>query len=87
CLTCKANMKTSLDTQIVSEKLKQLGALAFIADYTLGDERIAAELRKYNRAGVPLVLVFPKDTQAEPIILPEVLTPGIVIEALKKAAQ
>lgn len=87
CLTCKANMKTSLDTESVSAKLKQIGAVAFIADYTLKDERITAELRKYNRAGVPLVLVYPGNKQSEPIILPEVLTPSIVLEALEKATQ
>ncbi|MGC8744697.1 MAG: protein-disulfide reductase DsbD family protein [Verrucomicrobiia bacterium] len=87
CLTCKANMKTSLDTPAVSEKLKQIGAVTFLADYTLGDEQITEELRKHNRAGVPLVLIYPKNKQSEPIILPEVLTPGIVIEALEKAAQ
>jgi len=35
---------------------------------------------------VPLVLVYPGDPKAEPIVLPEVLTPGIVLDALDKAA-
>jgi hypothetical protein len=33
--------------------------------------------------GVPLVLVFSADINKKPKILPEVLTPGIVLEALK----
>ncbi len=45
------------------------------------------ELNHYGRAGVPLVLVFPKDTNAPAIVLPEVLTPGIVLDALNQAAQ
>lgn len=87
CLTCKANYKTSLDIPSVSQKLKEIGAVAFIADYTLKDERILVELKKYNRAGVPLVLVYPKNKPSEPIVLPEVLTPSIVLDALNKAAQ
>ncbi len=87
CLTCKANYKTSLDIPSVSKKLKEINAAAFIADYTLKDERILVELKKYNRAGVPLVLVYPKNNPSEPVVLPEVLTPSIVLEALNKAAQ
>ena len=44
------------------------------------------ELSRHGRAGVPLVLLFPKDTTAAPIVLPEVLTPGIVLTALDRAA-
>jgi len=87
CLTCKANYKTSIDIPSVSQKLKEIGAVAFIADYTLKDERILVEFKKYNRAGVPLVLVYPKNNPSEPIVLPEVLTPSIVLDALNKAAQ
>jgi thiol:disulfide interchange protein len=34
---------------------------------------------------VPLVLVFPADLNKPPIVLPEILTKGIVLEALAKA--
>jgi len=34
-----------------------------------------------------LVLVYPKDATAPPIVLPEILTPGIVLNALDRAAQ
>jgi thiol:disulfide interchange protein len=43
-------------------------------------------LQRYDRAGVPLVLVYPKDVNKPPIVLPAVLTPSIVLEALDKAA-
>jgi hypothetical protein len=36
---------------------------------------------------VPLVLVYPKDATAPPIILPEILTPGIVLDALDRAGR
>ena len=47
---------------------------------------ITAELNHFERAGVPLVLVYPKSTNAPPLVLPEVLTPGIVLDALERAA-
>jgi len=86
CLTCKINKGTSINIESVQEKLKQLKVATFIADNTAESPEIVAELQKYKRAGVPLVLVFPADPNAEPIVLPEVLTPTLVMDALDKAA-
>jgi hypothetical protein len=36
---------------------------------------------------VPLVLVYPKNAGALAIVLPQILTPGVVLEALDRAAQ
>jgi thiol:disulfide interchange protein DsbD len=85
CLTCQVNKKTSLEVQSVRAKLKALNAVALIADYTHFPDAITAELNRYNRAGVPLVLVYPANTDAQPITLPAVLTPGIVLDALERA--
>jgi thiol:disulfide interchange protein DsbD len=87
CLTCKANEKFALDVPSVRTKLKETGAVAFRADYTNPDPRITEELKRHGRAGVPLVVVFPKAANQPGIVLPATLTPGIVLEALVKAAQ
>ncbi len=86
CLTCQVNKKTSLEISSVRQKLKDLNAVAFTGDYTRTPDNITTELKRYNRAGVPLVLVYPKNPDAQPIVLPEVLTPGIVLNALDRAA-
>jgi thiol:disulfide interchange protein DsbD len=67
--------------------LKELNAVALVGDYTHFPDSITTELNRYNRAGVPLVLVYPKNVAAPPIVLPEVLTPGIVLNALNRAVQ
>ncbi len=87
CATCQVNKKTSIEIESVRAKLKALGAVALLGDYTHEDPLITAELQRYGRAGVPLVLVYPKDTNAPAIVLPEFLTPGIVLEALEKAGK
>ena len=87
CLTCKLNEKSSINIEPVREKLKAIDAVALLADNTLVLDEIAAELQKYGRAGVPLVLVYPKDGASPPMVLPAFLTPSIVIEALDKAAR
>jgi len=86
CVTCQANKKSSLEIASVRQKLKDLNAVALLGDYTREDPRIAEELKRYQRAGVPLVLVYPTDRAAEPMVLPSLLTPGIVLDALEKAA-
>jgi thiol:disulfide interchange protein DsbD len=87
CVTCQVNKKTSIEIESVEKRLKELGAVALLGDFTRQDERIGMELQKFNRAGVPLVLVYPKDASKPPIVLPEVLTPGIVLDALEQAAK
>jgi thiol:disulfide interchange protein len=87
CLTCRVNAQTSLDIRSVSNKLKEINAVALKGDYTHFPENITAELNRYHRAGVPLVLVYPKDPNAPPFVLPEVLTPSIVLDRLAAAAK
>jgi len=87
CLTCQVNKKTSIETTAVRQKIKDLGAVALLGDYTRFPPAITAELNRFNRAGVPLVLVYPKNSEAAPIVLPEVLTPGIMLDALDRAAK
>ena len=86
CLTCQVNKKTSIEIPSVRAKLKAINAVAFTGDYTRTPDSITTELQHYNRAGVPLVLVYPKDAAAPPIVLPEILTPGIVLVALDNAS-
>lgn len=87
CITCQANKKTSIEIDSVRQRLKELNAVTLLGDFTTEDEAIAHELQKFGRAAVPLVLVYPRDASRPPIILPELLTPSIVLDALDKAAR
>jgi len=87
CLTCQVNKKTSIEISPVRSKLKEINAITLLGDYTHFPDAITAELNRYDRAGVPLVLVYPKNADAPTIVLPEILTPGIVLNALDRAAR
>jgi thiol:disulfide interchange protein DsbD len=87
CLTCKLNLASSLEIDRTRAKLRQIGAVAFKADYTQEDQVIGQELRRFNTSGVPLVLVYSKDLGREPQVLPTFLTPAIVLNALDQAAK
>jgi thiol:disulfide interchange protein/DsbC/DsbD-like thiol-disulfide interchange protein len=87
CLTCQVNKKIAIDVSPVRAKLKEINAVALVGDYTHFPDNITAELNRYGRAGVPLVLVYPKEVDAQPIVLPALLTPGVVLDALDQAAR
>jgi thiol:disulfide interchange protein DsbD len=87
CVTCQANKKTSIEIDSVRKKLKEINAVALLGDYTLVPPEITEELKRFGRAAVPLVLVYPKDATKPPVELPAILTPGIVLDALNNAAK
>ena len=83
CTTCQWNKVHALEVPAVMAKLKALNAVTLIGDFTRQDAAIAEELRRHQRAGVPLVLVYPADAAKAPIVLPALLTQGVVLEALE----
>ncbi len=87
CLTCQVNKKIAIDVPSVRQKLKEINAVTLVGDYTHFPDSITTELNRYSRAGVPLVLVYPKAIDAQPIVLPALLTPGIVLNALNRATK
>ena len=86
CVTCQLNKATALEIDSTRAKLQQIGAVAFLGDYTREDPAIGEVLRRYGRSGVPLVLVYSKDANKPPIVLPPFLTPSIVLKALDQVS-
>jgi thiol:disulfide interchange protein DsbD len=84
CLSCKVNEQVALNTDAVKSAFTQKGVVLFRADWTQADPEISKTLQQYNRDGVPLYLLYSPKAKDDPQVLPEVLTPGIVLEALNK---
>ncbi|WP_446743049.1 protein-disulfide reductase DsbD family protein [Silvibacterium acidisoli] len=82
CLSCQVNERVVLDKAEVQNKLKNSGVVLIRADWTSHDETIANTLASLGRNSVPTYVIYPADPQAQPKVLPEVLTPGIVFDAL-----
>lgn len=87
CLTCQKDVRPVLESQAVQEKLKSLNAVTLVGDYTRFPPDIFDELARHGRAGVPLVLVYPKNNGEPPIVLPEAVTRGTVLAALDQATK
>jgi thiol:disulfide interchange protein len=85
CLTCKVNEATVLNTDSVKAKLQALKVVTLRADWTRQDPVISQLLRKFGRSGVPLYVIFPGARPTEPIVLPEVITQQLVLQALDRS--
>lgn len=86
CLICQANHMV-LSTDSVDGRLEELGVVKMKADWTKSDPMITEELRKHGRNGVPLYLLYGSDESIAPKILPQVLTPDIVLQHLDELAE
>jgi thiol:disulfide interchange protein len=83
CATCQANKKLVFSSEKVKSYFREHRIVTLKADWTNTDPRITAELAKWNRSAVPFNLVYVTGA-AEPRVLPEVLTPAIVIGAFEQ---
>ena len=82
CFTCQTNKAAVFGSSEVKKWIRDKNVVLLKADWTNQDPQITAELAKYNRSAVPFNLIY-KPSAPEPVILPELLTPRIVLDALK----
>jgi thiol:disulfide interchange protein DsbD len=82
CWICKTNEASSLRGD-VAERMSQLDVVPLKADFTARSPEIVAALKVYKRNSVPTYVLYVPGKDA-PIILPNLLTPGIVLKALDK---
>jgi len=86
CLTCKFNERTVLTREEVRAAFSRHQVAFFVADWTRRDARISTKLGEHGRAGVPMYLVISPSAPERPEVLPELLTPDLVIQAVQRAA-
>lgn len=85
CITCIANKKAVLHTKKIEDFFKENNVALLTFDWTNKNAQIGEFLKKFGRSGVPFNIVYPADLKKEPVILPEILTPNAVIDAIDKA--
>ena len=82
CATCQTNKKLVFSSAAVLKTFADKKIATLRADWTNKDPRITAELAAYQRSAVPFNVVWLPGKEA-PVLLPELLTPGIVLDSLK----
>jgi thiol:disulfide interchange protein len=84
CVSCQVNDKVAISTSEVRSAFARHKVAYLKADWTKRDATIAAELASHGRAGVPLYLLYGTGG-GEAVILPSILTSGIVVKAVDAA--
>ncbi len=83
CLSCQVNERVVLRTDAVGEAFKKGNVALLKADWTEHDDAISQVLTSMGRSGVPAYALYPAGS-GEPVLLPEVLTQGIVMDGLNR---
>lgn len=84
CATCQVNKNATLKTRPVQEAFAAADVAFLVADFTRKDPVIAEELKRLERAGVPVYLWYAPGA-SEPRILPEILSQELVIGLANEA--
>jgi len=82
CVTCKVNEQLVLNGS--GALFEKYDTEFLVADWTNKNDQIADELARYGRSGVPLYLLYlPDNNSVKAQILPQILTKGVLEDALK----
>jgi thiol:disulfide interchange protein DsbD len=81
CLSCQVNERVALNRPEVMRAFGEKDVVLFKADWTREDPAITQELTTLGRSGVPVYALYAPG-QTTPTLLPQVLTPSIVLDAI-----
>jgi thiol:disulfide interchange protein len=81
CITCKVNERVALNRPEVARAFARHGVVGLKADWTNSDEAVTKALEGYGRNSIPLYVYYPAG-HSEPRLLPQILTPQGVVDAL-----
>lgn len=82
CLTCKANEAAVLDREDFRKTLDSAGVIRVKADWTRETPEVNGLLRSMGKSGVPAYAIYPKGDKSKQVVLPELLTTGLILEAI-----
>ena len=83
CITCKVNEQVAFRSTAVRSLLNQQDVHYLVGDWTNKNQSILQFLNRYQRSGVPLYVVYAGTDYEQ--VLPQLLTPQTVIEAINRA--
>ncbi|MGA2444469.1 MAG: thioredoxin family protein [Opitutaceae bacterium] len=84
CATCQSNKAVVFSSQKVRDALRAHGVVLLKADWTSRDPQITEALAAFHRSAVPFDLIYAPG-RPDPVVLPELLTPDTVLDALTNA--
>ena len=83
CVTCKFNKFTTLDNQDTINYFIKNEVKLLRGDWTTKDEKILEFIKKYERFGVPVNIIYSRNMK-NGLVLPEILSSSIVIDNFER---
>lgn len=87
CVNCKVNERLVLNSDTVQKALRDRNAVFLKADYTSYAADIGKLIASFGRVGIPLYVLYPAGKPDEPVVMPELLTKDVVLQAFAEADQ
>jgi thiol:disulfide interchange protein DsbD len=84
CLSCQVNEKAVLQDRKVEQEFLRRHYVLLRADWTRYDPEITNELAHVGRSGVPTYVIISGTGQTASHVLPELLTRGVVLDAIRQ---
>ena len=86
CVTCQVNKRLVLNRDSVQTRFRDRNIVLMVADWTNRDPEISLALDSLGRSGVPVYVMYPAGG-GQPILLPELLTETLVLDAIDEVSQ
>jgi thiol:disulfide interchange protein/DsbC/DsbD-like thiol-disulfide interchange protein len=82
CITCLVNDIVAISTDPVQQVFAKNHIAYLKGDWTQQDPDITQFLHTYGHDGVPLYVFYPSGADKNPVLLPQILTPSIIIDVI-----
>ncbi|WDQ16930.1 protein-disulfide reductase DsbD family protein [Rhodopirellula sp. P2] len=85
CVNCIVNYNVALNTEATRQLIEELDAVPMLADWTDQDPEIEAKLKELQSRSIPVLAIYPGKSPAEPIVLRDLVSQQMVLDALENA--
>lgn len=83
CINCQVNDRLVLQNPDVVRAFKDQGIVAYKGDWTRYDPAITRALASFGRDSIPVYVYYPPESDM-PVILPQLITPKMILDRIKK---
>lgn len=85
CPTCQVNYHYALNTEATGQLIRELDAIAMLADWTDQGDDIHSKLQELGSQSIPLLAIYPGNDPDNPIVLRDLVRQDEVLTALRQA--
>ncbi|KAA1257771.1 Thiol:disulfide interchange protein DsbD precursor [Rubripirellula obstinata] len=85
CVNCLVNLATAIDTEKTRRVVDRNNVVTMYADWTDRDPAMKVKFQELGSNSIPLLAIYPAGKPDQPIVLRDLVSQSMVIEALEEA--